>query len=50
MLGRAVTADVVEASVVAGALRRGDAVMTGDPGDLDRLARSVGRRINVIAI
>jgi hypothetical protein len=50
MLGRAGSADVVDATVVVGALRRADAVVTSDRGDIDRLAGAVGRRVDIIAI
>ena len=50
LIARAATADVIDASVVVGALRRGDAVVTSDSSDLDRLARAVGRRVNLISI
>lgn len=48
--GRAGTSDVVDASVVAGALRRGDAVVTSDRRDLEHLAQAVGRRLDLIVI
>jgi hypothetical protein len=41
---------VVDASVVAGALRRDDAVVTSDQRDIEALANAVGRRVNVIAL
>ena len=50
LLARSNTTDVVDASVVAGALRRGDAVVTSDQGDIEKLARAVGRRLNIIAM
>jgi hypothetical protein len=42
LCGRAKTSDVVDAAVVAGASRRGDVVLTGDPRDLRRLAAVAG--------
>jgi len=45
--GRAGLADLIDASVVVGALERGDLVVTSDPNDLARLARGLGRRIAV---
>lgn len=48
--GRAGTSDVVDASVVARALRRGDVVVTSDRRDLEHLAQAVGRRLAVIGI
>ena len=50
LLARAKSADVIDASVVVGALRRGDAVVSSDPGDVQKLAKSVGRRIDVITV
>ena len=50
LLGRSSTSDVVDASVVAGALRRDDAVVTSDQRDIEALANAVGRRVNVIAL
>lgn len=50
LLGRAKSADVIDATVVAGALRRGDAVVTSDRRDIEKLARAAGRRINVITV
>lgn len=49
-LARAATDDVVDASVVVGALRRGDSVVTSDRGDIEHLAQSVRRRVDVISI
>jgi hypothetical protein len=42
--------DVVNASVVAGAIARDDLVVTSDAGDLTRLAAALGRSIRVHAI
>jgi len=50
LLGRAKSTDVIDATVVAGALRRGDAVVTSDPRDVQKLARSVGRRLDIITV
>ena len=50
LLARSNTTDVVDASVVAGALRRGDAVVTSDQRDIEKLARAVGRRVNIVAM
>ena len=50
LLARSNTTDVVDASVVAGALRRGDAVVTSDQRDIETLASAVGRRVNIIAM
>jgi hypothetical protein len=39
--------DVVDASVVVGALLREDAVFTSDPGDLAVIASALGRRLAI---
>jgi len=41
---------VVDASVVAGALQRGDAVVTTDQRDVEALASAVGRRVNIVPL
>jgi len=38
LCGKAKAADVIDATVVTSAARRGDAILTGDPRDLRRLA------------
>jgi hypothetical protein len=50
LLARARSADVIDATVVTGALRRGDAIVTSDRRDIETLANAVGRRINIIAV
>jgi predicted nucleic acid-binding protein len=50
LLGRARSADAIDASVAVGAMRRGDAIVTSDRGDIEGLANAVGRRINIIAV
>lgn len=50
LLARAKSADAVDASVVAGALRRGDAIVTSDRRAVEKLTNAVGRRISVIAV
>ena len=45
--GRAGTDDPIDASVVVGALGRGDAVLTSDPEDLRRVTQALGRRIAI---
>jgi predicted nucleic acid-binding protein len=42
---RSGTRDVVDASVVCGALARGHLVVTSDPDDLERIAAALGRRL-----
>lgn len=49
-LGRSGTSDVVDATVVVGALERGDAVVTGDPADLRRIAAALGRPLVVRSV
>ena len=44
---RSATRDVVDAAVVVGALTRGDLVVTSDPGDLQRIAAGLRRRLAV---
>jgi predicted nucleic acid-binding protein len=43
------TDDLIDASVVAGAASRGDAVLTGDPDDLRPLAAITGR-VRIVAL
>lgn len=50
MLSRARSVDVVDASVVVGALRRTDAIVTSDRADIEHLAQVVGRRVAIIGI
>ena len=47
LVGRARTTDVVDASVVEGALRRGDVIISSDEGDLTAIAAGVNRHIDV---
>jgi hypothetical protein len=47
LAARAATADIVDATVVEGALRRHDLVVTSDPEDLKSIASAVGRRLEV---
>ncbi len=47
LAGRARTTDIVDASVVEGALRRGDLVISADEGDLTALAAAVSRRLEI---
>ncbi len=50
LLGRATSVDIVDASLVVGALRRGDVIVTSDRRDIDALASAVGRRVDVISV
>ena len=47
LVGRAHTADITDASVVEGALRRGDIVVSSDERDLHAIAAAVSRNIDV---
>ena len=47
LLGQVAGAQVVDASVVEGAARRGDAVVTSDPDGLDRLAQAAGVAVRI---
>jgi hypothetical protein len=49
LCGRDKTSNVVDAAVVAGASRRGDVVLSGDPRDLRRLA-AVACTVEVIRL
>ncbi len=49
LAGRAATADIVDACVVEGALRRHDTIVTSDPDDLASIADAVGRRLSTEA-
>ena len=47
LAGHARTADIVDAGVVEGALRRGDLIISSDPGDLTAIAAAVSRHIDI---
>ena len=47
LAARAAIADIVDACVVEGALRRGDLVVSSDPGDLQAIASAVGERVAI---
>ena len=47
LAGRAATSDIVDATVVEGALRRHDVVISSDLEDLRAIAAAVGRRLAV---
>jgi hypothetical protein len=47
LAARAATTDIVDATVVEGALRRRDIVISSDPHDLQAIAEAAGRRIEV---
>jgi hypothetical protein len=48
--GMTKTSDIVDAVVVATALRQKATILTGDPGDIERLVRASGREVAVVAI
>jgi hypothetical protein len=47
LAARAGVRDVVDATVVEGALRRRDLVVSSDSGDLELIASSAGRRLEI---
>ena len=47
LLGKATASDVVDGTVVEGALRRNDLVVSSDPRDLGSLTAAVHRRLEV---
>lgn len=47
LAGRAACPDVVDVTVVEGALRRHDVVVSSDPDDLEAIAAAVHRRLEV---
>ena len=47
LVGRARVTDIVDTSVVEGALRRDDLIISSDEGDLTAIAAAVGRRVNI---
>jgi hypothetical protein len=47
LAGRTPTTDIVDASVVEGALRRGDLIVSSDAGDLTAIAAAVSRHIDI---
>jgi predicted nucleic acid-binding protein len=50
LLALAGTADVVDAAVIVAAISHGGAVLTSDPGDLDKLANAAGVRVPLITV
>ena len=50
LLGMTRTADIVDAVVVTTALRGKATILTGDPGDIERLVRASGHAVAVVAI
>ena len=47
---RSETSDVIDATVVIGALARADLVVTSDPGDIERLADALHTRLQVVLV
>jgi hypothetical protein len=47
LAGRARTADIVDATVVEGALRRGDLIISSDEDDLAAIAAAVSSRVDI---
>jgi hypothetical protein len=47
LAGRARTKDIVDASVVEGALRRDHLIISSDHGDLNSIAAAVSRRLDI---
>jgi hypothetical protein len=50
LLGESATSDIVDASVVLGAVERDDAIVTSDPDDILRLLAAVGADIPIIKV
>jgi uncharacterized membrane-anchored protein len=50
LIGECRTHDVVDGAVVVGAVARGDAILTSDPDDIQRLVDATGKKLPVTAI
>ena len=50
LLGTARASDVIDATVIASAASRGDAIVTSDPGDIGAIAEHARRAGRIIAI
>lgn len=50
LLAKSKTSDVVDAAVVLGASERGDAIVTSDPEDIERLIAANGVRLSVLVL
>jgi len=50
LLGKSRTVDIVDASVVLGAVERRDAIVTSDPDDIARLLEALGEKLPIIRI
>ena len=47
LAARAATTDIVDACVVEGALRRADLIISSDPGDLQAIAATISRHLEI---
>jgi hypothetical protein len=50
LLAKSKTSDVVDAAVVLGASDRGDAIVTSDPEDVQRLLAAAGIKLSLLAL
>ena len=50
LAGRAKSSDIVDVTVVEGAVRRGDTIVTSDPEDLEAIASAASVRPPIVAI
>lgn len=50
LAGRAGHDDVADVTVVEGALRRGDGVVTSDPGDIRRIAAAARATLSIVVV
>lgn len=50
LLARSGTSDIVDAMVVLGAVQRSDAIVTSDPGDIERLLAAAGAKLPLILV
>jgi hypothetical protein len=48
--GRAGSADVIDASVVVGAVVRGDLVVSSDVGDIEGIASALGASLDIVPV
>jgi predicted nucleic acid-binding protein len=50
LLAKSKTSDVIDAAVVLGASDRGDAIVTSDPDDVQRLLAATGIKLSVLSL
>ena len=50
LVGRSGHANIVDVAVVEGAIRRGDGILTSDPGDIQRIADAAASKIPIATI